>query len=507
MYWCIFAPHLISAMKLSFFLRLISTIAAISLFVALFSCKKQDALSTDTSLKLSFSADSVIFDTVFTTVGSITKQLMIYNKSDNKLNICNISLSGGAASAFRINLDGEAGDSFSEIEINGNDSLYVFVRVTINPQDQNSPYIVEDELFFYTNGNEQTVKLVAWGQDAHYIIADTYIDGFPKFKVVADSLETVTWTNDKPYVVYGYAVINSYGTLILEEGVRVHFHDGGGLWAYADSQLQVMGSQENPVTFQGDRLEQNYAELPGQWDRIWLMESRQGTDHIINNAIIKNGFIGLQTESFLRFATNKVKLKNVVISNMNGYGLFSRVYNTEADNLVVTNCGGYCMAILGGGNHSFVQSTVANYWPYSARNNPSILINNYLLDSLDNPVSFPINFNLANSIVYGSNKDEFLTDMDGGADSLYYLSYSLLKSTLKMDNPDFYTSILRNEDPLFFNISDNDYRLDTLSPAIDIGDPAIALQSPTDILGTSRLNHPDAGAYQFVPGQVKQVDN
>ncbi len=490
-------------MRLSFLVRIFLLFAVVGGMLFSFSCKKQDAISTDSSLKLSFSTDSVVFDTVFTTLGSTTKRLMIYNKSDKKLNISHVSLSGGVDSPYRINVDGESGDSFSDIEINSQDSLYVFVRVTINPQDQNSPYVVEDDLVFYTNGNEQKIKLVAWGQDAHYIIADTYITGFPKFKIVADSLETVTWTNDRPYVIYGYAVINSYGTLIIEQGVNIHFHEGSGLWAYSDSQLQVKGEFGNPVTFQGDRLEQDYAELPGQWDRIWLMESRPGTDHLIENAVIKNGFIGIQSESFLRFAENRVKLHNVVITNMNGYGLFSRVYNITADNLVLANCGGYCMALLGGGEHSFVHSTFANFWPYSARNNPAVLINNYLLDSLDKPVAFPINFNLANSIIYGANKEEFLTDMNGNADSLYFLSHTLVKTSLKMDDPAYFNAIIKNEDPLFFNVSANDYRLDTLSPAINKGDPAIALESPFDLLNNSRLNNPDAGAYQFMPGQVR----
>jgi hypothetical protein len=470
------------------------------------SCKKEDVINHDSSLKLGFSADSVIFDTVFTTIGSVTKRLMIYNKSDNKLIISNINLTGGTSSAYRINLDGEPGSSFSDIEINGNDSLYLFVRVTINPQDNNNPYVVEDELTFFTNGNEQHVKLIAWGQDAHYIVADTYSSVFPKYKIVADSLETVHWTNERPYVIYGYAVIDSYGTLIIDEGARIYFHDGGGLWAYSDGLLQVKGTIENPVTFQGDRLEADYDELPGQWDRIWLMESTPGTDHLIENAVIKNGFIGLQTESFIHYANNRVILHNVIIENMNGFGIFSRVYNIEATNTVLANCGGYCLAVTGGGYFNFKQSTIGNFWPYSARNNPAVYINNYLLDSLENPIPYALNFTLTNSIVYGSNKDEFETDMVGGADSLYYLSHSLVRSTRTMENGVNYETILRNEDPLFKDVTVNDYRLDTLSPAIDYGDPAIATEVPYDLLNNLRLNHPDAGAYQFMPGQRDKQD-
>ncbi|MBU2552846.1 MAG: hypothetical protein KKF98_00205, partial [Bacteroidetes bacterium] len=93
--------------------------------------------------------------------------------------------------------------------------------------------------------------------------------------------------------------------------------------------------------------------------------------------------------------------------------------------------------------------------------------------------------------------------MNGNADSLYFLSHTLVKTSLKMDDPAYFNAIIKNEDPLFFNVSANDYRLDTLSPAINKGDPAIALESPFDLLNNSRLNNPDAGAYQFMPGQVR----
>ena len=465
------------------------------------SCRKEEAISNNSSLKLSFSADSVIFDTVFTSIGSATKQLRVYNTSNNKIKISSLSLGNADQSAYRINVDGEAGSSFSDIEISGGDSIYIFVRVTIDPQNNNNPYVVEDDIHFLTNGNEQSIKLVAWGQDANYILADTYITGLPPFKIVADSLETVHWTNQKPYVIYGFAVINSYGKLIIEEGTRVYFHDGGGLWAYVDGVLNVAGTVENPVSFQGDRLEQDYQNIPGQWDRIWLMEGRVGYDHIIENATIRNGFIGIQAESFTRLTENKVKLHNVIIENMNGIGIFSRIFNIVASNTVVSNCGGYNLALTGGGYYSFVQSTIAGYWPFSVRNTPAMYINNYLLDTLDNPIPIAFNLNFDNSILYGYNKDEFETDMDGGADSLYFFKNCILKTALNLSNDEIYSNVLKNEDPLFVNYSENDYRIDSLSPAVGRADVAIASTVPKDILDNSRLPLPDIGAYQFIPGQ------
>ncbi|MBC8320216.1 MAG: hypothetical protein H8E34_05795 [Bacteroidetes bacterium] len=488
-------------MKSVFKYNHIVLLSSLILFMILMSCRKEEAISDNPSLKLSFSADSVIFDTVFTSIGSATKQLRVYNHSTSKIKISNLRLGLGEQSAYRINVDGESGNSFSDIELSGSDSLYIFVRVTIDPQNINNPYVVEDDIYFLTNGNEQSIKLVAWGQDAVYILADTYIEGLPPFKIVADSLETIHWTNQKPYVVYGYAVINSYGKLIIDEGARIYFHEGSGLWAYIDGVLNVLGSVENPVTFRGDRLEQEYSDIPGQWDRIWLMEGRPGHDHIIENAVISNAFIGLQAESFLRITENKVKLHNVIIENMTGIGIFSRVFNITANNTVVANCGGYNLAFTGGGNYSFIQSTIAGYWPYSVRNTPAIFINNYLIDTLDQPVPIAINFNFANSILYGFNSDEFETDMDGGADSLYFFNSSIIKTKRDVSNTEIYTNILKNEDPLFVNYEANDYRIDSLSPAVGRANEAIGATVPRDILDNSRLPIPDIGAYQFVPSQ------
>ena len=118
----------------------------ILLAFAFSACKKEHQISDDPNLKLSFSADTVMFDTVFTSLGSATHQLRIFNKSDKDLNISSIRLSGGESSPYRFNLDGENGVEFYDKVIPAGDSLFSFLRVTINPNDLNSPFVVEDEL-------------------------------------------------------------------------------------------------------------------------------------------------------------------------------------------------------------------------------------------------------------------------------------------------------------------------------------------------------------------------
>lgn len=467
------------------------------------SCQKNGIINTNPNLKLDFSTDSVLFDTVFTSLGSATQQLMVYNPSREKAIISDIVLAGGQQSPFRINIDGEPVLNKKNVELAGSDSLYIFAKVTIDPTNANNPFVVEDSLLFQINGNDQVVHLVAWGQNAHYIVADHYVSGYPPYKIVADSLQTTNWTNDKPYVIYGYAVVNSYGKLNIEPGTRIYFHKNSGLWIYANGQLTAQGTIDNPITFQGDRLESSFSDLPGQWDRIWIMEGKANQNNTIENAIIKNGFIGIQAESFFHKNENKLTLKNVLIENMTGAGIYSKNYTIEGQNLVVANCGNYCLELTDGGDYNFIQSTIANYWPYSIRNNPAVLLTNYVLDSSNQPVPNNISFSLGNSIIYGYNENEFETQMVAGADSVYFLDYCLIKTNRNTQNSALFNQIINNKDPLFKDVQTMDFRLDTLSPAIGKGSPSIGAAAPYDILGNPRGTTPDLGAYQFVPGQGK----
>ena len=313
-------------------------VLSLLLLMAFSSCQK-DPIDEDPGIKLSFSQDTVMFDTVFTSLGSTTQSFTVHNPSKDRIRISSIRLAGGEASYYRMNVDGQAAFEVNDIEIEGKDSMYVFLRVTIDPDDQRSPFVVSDSIVFETNGNIQDVNLVAWGQNANYIVADTYIQGYPKYKIIAHEFEETVWTAGKPYVVYGYAVVDSNGTLKVERGAQIHFHNGSGLWVYKGGNIQVKGTIDAPVVFQGDRLEDFYSDVPGQWDRIWINEGSVNNE--IDYAIIKNGYIGLQLETMQEQMGNQLKLSNTVIQNMTGYGILTRFYNLTAYNNLVTDCGQY----------------------------------------------------------------------------------------------------------------------------------------------------------------------
>ncbi len=475
----------------------------ILLAFAFSACKKEHQISGDPNLKLSFSADTVMFDTVFTSLGSATHQLRIFNKSDNDLNISSIRLAGSESSPYRFNLDGENGVEFYDKVIPAGDSLFSFLRVTINPNDLNSPFVVEDELEFVTNGNTQTIKLLAWGQNANYIVADKVVNigGEPyHYHIVADSLETTTWTSERPYVIYGYALINSYGTLKIEKGTQIYCHQGGGILSWSDGQLIIDGTADEPVVVQGDRLEAFYNDTPGQWEQILMMDGRAGADHRISHAIIRNGTIGINCQSVLKATECALRIDNTIVENQSGYGLFSILYAVEAKNFVIANCG-FANFWAFGGDYRFVHGTIANYWNANEhnKNENAISVTNYAIGGNSGPVYYPFRMEMDNCIVYGKQKDEFKATFGPDADSLYTFDHCLIKSEKYNGTMPGFNHCLFNLEPCFANAMKPDCHLDSIaSPAIGTGNPLFGNEVPYDLDGVSRMGAPDMGAYQYV---------
>ncbi len=469
-----------------------------------YSCKKNSTINPDSNLKLEFSADTVLFDTVFTSLGSATHELRIYNTHSDDLKISSIRLIGGDNSPFRFNLDGESATEIYDKIIPANDSLFSFLRVTINPNDLNTPFIVEDELEFITNGNTQTIKLLAWGQNANYIVADKVVNigGTPyPYHIVADSLQTTVWTSERPYVIYGYALINSYGTLKIEKGTQVYCHQGSGILSWSDGQLIIDGTSEEPVIVQGDRLESYYNHTPGQWEQILMMDGRAGADHRISHAIIRNGTIGLNCQSVLKATECALRIDNTIVENQSGYGLFSILYAVDAKNFVIANCG-FANFWAFGGDYRFVHGTIANYWNANEhnKNENAVLVTNYALDGNNEPFYYPFNMEMDNCIIYGKQKDEFKGVFGPDADSSYVFDHCLLRSEKYNGNMEGFRHCLFNLDPMFVDPILPDCHIDSISsPVIGIGNPLFGNEMPYDLDGVSRVGTPDLGAYQFIP--------
>ena len=469
----------------------------IFLFVFAFSCKKDEQIITDSSAKLEFSESSILFDTVFTTVGSVTKQFKIYNRNNKTIRISSIKIANGVSSYFRMNVDGIPATSIHDIDIPKKDSLFIFVEVTVNPTNQNNPLIIRDSVIFEVNGNTQDVDLEAWGQDAYFHVPDKLLfNQIPYSVITCDDI----WKNDKPHVIYGYAVVDSDCKLSMQVGTKVYMHNGAVLWVFDKGTLEIKGSYNNPVTFQGDRLEPDYAEMPGQWGKIWL--SIGSKDNIIDWAVIKNGGIGVQADTLGASTNPTLRISNTIIKNMSAAALFGQGSYINAYNCVFANAGQYTAALTLGGSYSFRHCTFANYWNSGSRSTPLLLLNNWYKDNTGTIQNRGLDTAyFGNCIVYGNLTNEIGLDSinNPGVNFKYMFDHSLLRTDLNTSSSYHYDTIFTNLDPAFKDVSKNDYNIGINSGAKDKGNVAIGNTYPIDLNNLPRNidTAPDLGAYEY----------
>ena len=476
---------------------------------------RDDSYDTSPDLRLRFSTDSVKFDTVFTTVGSATHIFTVYNDADSYVNIGQVKLNNDANNSYRINVDGISGSAINDVEIGPRDSIFVFVEVTVQPDADALYPFVEGNVEFVTNGNSQQVKLVANGWDAIFYTPSRFpVNGLPDYTLI-DTLNptaTVTWTKEKPIVVYGYLVVDSLQSLIIEPGTQVFFHQGSGLWIYRDGNISAEGTVEEPIVFQGDRLEPFYEEQPGQWDRIWINESNDpNRDNVFKNVVIKNNFIGIQAET-LPFnsdpdpglSANSLKLKNVVIRNNSIASVYSRNYRVEGDNLSLSSSGQYLLAGIGRGKYTFNQCTFANNWTFGTRQTPAVYLSNLVAVSSTQVQAFPIaQSTFRNCIVYGNALNELELDFDtGGGQVPIDLTFNSClirgeEEVLEPYAPFFTGTIYVGQNPGFVDFAEGDFHLIPEAFVRDKGVNAPGLP-PDDLDGVPYSAPRPLGCYTLV---------
>ena len=460
--------------------------AVVAVIFALFSCE-DDGYMTSPDAQLLFSADTITFDTIFTTIGSTTQYFTVHNPYDESVLISRIRLAGGDLSNFRLNINGELGNEMYEVEVPPRDSIYVFVEVTIDPNGQNLPMVVQDSIELTTNANIQDIKLIAYGQD---------------FKLIkGERLETTTWTAEKPYLIYDYAYVDSSSVLTIEAGTKIFFHKGAGL--YVKGTIEADGTFQEPISFLPDRLEETYDNIPDQWNGIILYSGSH--DNILNFCTIKNANIGLQVGTIEDEGFASVRLTNSRIENMAYAGLFALKSKIYAYNDLIANCGFYTVALLVGGEYEFYHSTIANYWgKYSsgARSTSSVVISNVLVVSDEDGAKMSFTGDLekatfGNSIVYGNILNEIELGDNEENTFNYMFDHCIIQvpDTMDTSDKDHYVNVWKgvDYDPLFIDpYEDYNYALDTLSPAKDIGSLVFSEEFPVDILNKNR--HSDDGA-------------
>ncbi|MGM9837817.1 MAG: hypothetical protein ACI30A_04925 [Paludibacteraceae bacterium] len=473
----------------------------IGLVVLLSSCR-ETIVSDDPALQLTFSKDTVEFDTVFTSIGSSMQRLIVRNDNRNALRINKIWLDNGQY--FKVNADGETTlANLTDMELHGGDSMYVFVRVYVNPQNSNSPVLIRDQLRFSVNGNVQTISLEAYGQDVELI----------RTKQHKTEYMDMCFSADKPYLIYDTVLVNQ--TLTFEAGAQLYMHQGASLLAFGN--VEAYGTREAPIYIRGDRRDRLFDSVPyaytaGMWDGFYCTNDKDKpmVKYIFENVNIESGNVGLYCQSERTTDIPYLEMNNCRIHNQALYGLVLQGIDAKVVNTEISNCASYC-AYLAGGKHEFIHTTIASYFNatnlVALQSTPrkdvaAVYINNLSKQLPLTETSF------FNCIVTGARRNQMVV----ATPFLQYYAGTFIGNYLKTDTlqiPNAHhnvywqqesdtTAIFRNTYYKYGEYRYYDFRLDSLSPARGIGDSITAVEYPIDRVGTARTgSKPDAGCYQY----------
>lgn len=459
-------------------------------FLLLRCVPEQEKFTYDTGISLRFSKDSVKFDTVLTSMGSITRRFKVYNDAERAVRISSIQLRGGSSSPFEIWVNGEAADSFDDITLLGKDSLLVLVEVLIDPEDKDQPYLVTDQVEFLTNENEQQVELVAYGQDAIFLNGNILACG-------------TTWTAGKPYVIYNSVLVDSLCSLTIEAGTRVYSHINSYLLIKGN--LQVNGTAENPVIFRNDRFEERYQEAPGQWGGLIFLDGSH--DNAIDHARIVNAENGIYLGTPDDNDTPDLILSHSMIENIGGsetvpleaieiqpgFGILSFNSDLYAYDVLIDNCAVNTVGNYGGGNYRYEHCTFANYGYDFFRKDPSTVFADNVTFQDGTSVKAPLYLDIRNSIIWGSLADEVIISVNTPESGSLQIKNNIIRSRVYREDLQQAANLL--EDPRFISPEIRNFQLDTLSPAKDSG---LMLGIPDDLEGTPRDAQPDLGAFERI---------
>ena len=444
------------------------------------ACRKTGFITSPDAF-VSASQDTIHFDTVFTTTGSTSRSFKIFNRNDQKLRFSTIKLMGGNISAFKLNIDGTAATEVKDIEIAANDSIYVFVTVSINPTAANMPFIIRDSVLISYNGINRFVQLDAFGQNANF---------YRNRRITKDT----TWNSPLPFVILGNVTVDPNATLTITKGSKIYHHADAPF--IVNGTLKVNGEKEDSlrVRFLGDRLDQFYKDFPGAWPGIFFMETSK--DNVLNYAIIKNAFQGIRAELPAPNNLVKVTLNQCIIDNIFDVGILGLATTINATNCLISNCGNN-IGIGAGGTYSFNHCTVVSIGnAYLQHKNPVLFVSNAISQTTSNPLTATF----ANSIFYGEGgivENEIVVDKKGV--TAFNLSFTnVLYKQKDMPAAATFTNSIINQLPRFDSINTGNrvfnFRLTPLSPAVNkAGNSSVVI----DLDGKPRPALKDIGCYEL----------
>ncbi len=466
----------------------------------------QENISFDSKYHLSFSCDTVLFDTLLVDQLSPTKRVKIYNDNKFAINISSIKLSTGANSLFRINVDGcypSENNEVNDIVVKANDSIFIFIEATVSDTSNSRNIVVTDSILFCYNGNVDKLQLCAVAKNV--IVLNKYV-----------LTENQVWDAKLPYLVFGYIYVPEGKKLTISRGAQILLHSGANI--IVDGELSCEATFDAPIIFRGDRFDAvndvdgtPYFFLPNQWGGIYLQNPQNNYNfNFVKIYGMSIGIVALGTDRYFP----KIKIFNSVIQTSGNYGIYAQNSDVSIVNSEISNCLSGCFVAYGG-RCRVVHTTFANYYKFSSRKLESVRISNYAVQN-GYKYLFPIdNCVIENSIIFGSLPEELKLDLDtlsiNSGNCLF--SHTLIKGKL-IDNDMFYNCRWAKSqnsnlsyDTIFINTSIQDisqsgyynFRLDSASYAR--GGAAISVSQifPLDLDMKSRTSdrYPDMGCYEW----------
>ncbi|HLP50514.1 MAG TPA: hypothetical protein VK154_06485 [Chitinophagales bacterium] len=491
-------------------LLFIFTIPAIALLLS--NCRKEQFGDAN----ISFSRDTLTFDTVFTSLGSTTKYFKVFNTDKKAVRIENIQLMHlNGSQEFRINVDGENGDHFTNIEIPAKDSIYIFVEVTVNPNSAATPFVIIDDVQFLIGGQTSTVHLQAFGQNAHYHYGEEIKNGESKF-----------WSNDLPHVIIAHdsvpgVYVRCNSTLTIMPGTKVFFAGSSAL--FVEGTLNAVANNwSDSIVFQGARLEQFYDNRPGQWFGIVFLRNYDCTpqglfDHCVVNESTYGLYVGAGTDTLGPLYVGdqyrpNVVIKNSIIKNSSLNAVYGFNANILAENCLFYTCGENVVKFGLGGEYNFNHCTMYNTGSnFVEHKNEVLLLSNLLTANNQIVAQEPLKTIFTNCVVYGSlqnevsfnNYNEVLTNLTDFENTFSYCAVKTKQDTFELQTT--YTGMVYNQDPMFRDAQSGNFTprdstdVDYNSPLIDhapigLGEDIYDRMRP--VSKTSNPNKFDIGAVE-----------
>jgi hypothetical protein len=473
--------------------------------VMLNSCKKNSFLTTGGGFN--FSTDTLTFDTVFTTQGSVTKSILLKNENNKSVKFSNIKLAKGANSPFRLNIDGEPTKDINDVIVAPFDSVYIFVAVTVDPTATDNPFIVEDEIIATLNGQQKNLPLLAYGQNAIYI-NDSVLQG------------NIVWTPNKPIVIVNSALIDSNATLTIQAGTRIYMHANSKL--FVKGVLKAIGTKTDSISFLGDRLDRDYfgGDIAGEWCGLHFLNKSH--DNELAYCVIKNGgapwkvydevakefgyltgaLIYMQPDD-MPSTTPKLVMRNCFVGLSIQHGILAFNSSLDATNCCFYTCGAQNFYALDGGNYNFKYCTLANYGHKFLKHDkqPILALRNYIPnDDIALITGHLITTNFTNCIIDGNatEGDEVFIDNYPTWTNAHVFNNCIIKQITSIPNIDATlnasTKNLLNKSVDFEDAYKLDFKIKNSSSAK--GNALVLPLVNTDIIDAPRNASPSIGCYE-----------